>query len=434
VSSLTRAGRAATLQEDGKRQIHSQFGRRVRFDAAGVLGPSGLAATRRDPSRELPLTRRRFACLVGPALCFGTLGACASAPPRDDGMRVVYAREDRVYVSVLDSLRPAEGDSLSFADGARKVAIGVVTNASGPDVAAVRLTSGSLRRFKRPEQLRVLAGNSRPAAPRILRVGLPGPNRANPFFACTGLTIREPGPAGTFIQERSTERLSRLIRDPRASVRTPPWPDTLLARLFDEPTDEEIALERGELDVAVFWPGELSPHIREQPRWRGFPYGTRARGLLAAIDPDSAGGAGPPRIPGRERLRGLNAGMFRGDLAPCGDLLDSLSEADSEARGVKSDGAWFEVDRACPGWEIMERDLNRGAAAIPPASASRRVRLTYLDAPSRSSSRLRDSLRVLPLFALRCPVVCAPELRAYIRGIGADALADMPECGPASDE
>src|SRR4029077_8015933 len=71
----------------------------------------------------------------------------------------------------------------------------------------------------------------------------------------------------------------------------PPAPDTLLVRLYGESADEEIALERGELDVAVFWPGELSTRMREDPRWGGALLGLRAHGVIAVAALHGAGGA-----------------------------------------------------------------------------------------------------------------------------------------------
>src|SRR5205814_1296313 len=72
----------------------------------------------------------------------------------------------------------------------------------------------------------------------------------------------------------------RFVRDPGAAAT--PWPDTIMVGLFGETSDEEIALERGELDVAVFWPGEASARLRADPRWRGFGYGWRGQ-LVAGV-------------------------------------------------------------------------------------------------------------------------------------------------------
>src|SRR5262249_42508998 len=103
-----------------------------------------------------------------------------------------------------------------------------------------------------------------PGAPALLRVGSRAPGRsANPFpCARTELGLD----AATHRIETSGRAL-RVTRLPDAPASTS-WPDTLLVQPFDDPADEEIALERGEIDVGGFWPGELSSHLREHPRWR----------------------------------------------------------------------------------------------------------------------------------------------------------------------
>jgi hypothetical protein len=363
-------------------------------------------------------------------------GGCASAPARGGGPGVVLAREDRIYISLADSLQPVEGDSLEFFDGGRRVAAGAVTSVLGADLAAVRLTSGSLRAVEKPERLRVAVRHSPPASPRTLRVGLPGPHRANLLFACSDVVVAAPGPEGTYTQQVLSARSYRLVRSAGAPPPERDWPETLLVRLFVDPTDEEIALERGELDVAVFWPGELSSHIREQPLWRGFLYGIRARGLLAAIPespeppgPDSLRAAGSV-MPGLPRLRALNAGVFRGDLLPYEAPGSGPGRADSLEPVPPPGAARFEVDHDSPGWRLMERELGRGAPDGAPGVPAERVRLRYLDAPGREPGRVRDSLGVVPLFAIRCPVVSAPEFRSVVRNIGADRLADMTGCRP----
>ena len=75
------------------------------------------------------------------------------------------------------------------------------------------------------------------------------------------------------------------------------------------------------------------------------------------------------------------------------------------------------------------------------------MRLMYLDAPIHSPDSLASAAadfaaradipgglregaarRIKFLFAIRCPVVCAPNLRAAARALGPDALVDMVEC------
>jgi hypothetical protein len=97
----------------------------------------------------------------------------------------------------------------------------------------------------------------------------------------------------------------------------------------------------------------------------------------------------------------------------------------------------------------MERSLNRDRLKGPGAGGT--VQVTYLDAPRHSPDSLASAAadfvaradipgalregaarRVKFLFAVRCPVVCAPDLRAYVRALGPDALVDMVECWRAS--
>src|SRR5204862_6013385 len=88
-------------------------------------------------------------------------------------------------------------------------------------------------------------------------------------------------------------------------------PDTLLVRAFEDPTDEEIAFERGELDAAVFWPGELSARMRFDARFRDPEWGMRSRGVLACI-----AGAGDTLGAPRADMEALNREAFGGDLLP----------------------------------------------------------------------------------------------------------------------
>jgi len=59
------------------------------------------------------------------------------------------------------------------------------------------------------------------------------------------------------------------------------WPDTIHVHLFDEASDQEIALERGDIDAAVFWPAELSTRMRGDARWS------------ADVEPDPDNGGRP---------------------------------------------------------------------------------------------------------------------------------------------
>ena len=305
------------------------------------------------------------------------------------------------------------------------MASGAVARVFDGEMAVVTLSSGSLASVKKRERLEVLA--ERPQLPRLpaLRVGYPAASRSNLLFACERVALLPRLPAGAYRTEARSDRWSRLTRDPRVQLPTP-WPDTLVVRFFDDGDDEEIALERGELDVAVFWPGELSRHMREQSRWAEPLYGTRARGLVVAAEPWSAKRGNTTRdsitvAPDAATLERFNRDLFRGDL-------ERWSDPAAPTRPFGS--TRFEVDLACPGWREMQRLLDSSSAP----TTARRARLSYVDAPVATLDSLRARAGVTPLFLLRCPVVCTPELRSYVRALGTGALVDALDCQPVARE
>jgi hypothetical protein len=218
-----------------------------------------------------------------------------------------------------------------------------------------------------------------------------------------------------------TVRSFILERD-RSDPATAQWPDTLLVRLFDEATDEEIGLMRGELDVAVFWPGELSTQMREDPKWKDFAYGARPRSVLSASLSRDAPEGGFVAADTTALLT-LNDQIFRGDLLPwdpsTGHALDAR-----DPRPVRGASHRFEVDRSLPGWQALERALRRAGAPSPNAS-SYAVRVALLGAQATPPDPVGLT------FAIRCPVVSAPGLRDYVRSLGADAFAGMVDCAIA---
>ena len=123
-------------------------------------------------------------------------------------------------------------------------------------------------------------------APPVLRVGYPSPPRSSLLFECGSVALQLPQD-GRYWVESIEGRTYRFIRE-RGVESSAPWPDTLLLRLFDDVDDEEIALERGELDVAVFWPGEASAHIREVARGQGRSVGGAVCGCLILLVKDAA--------------------------------------------------------------------------------------------------------------------------------------------------
>jgi len=344
----------------------------------------------------------------------------AWAEPAPVSAKVVLVREPHVYLALKDPVALRSGDLVTFRKRKRTMASGSVAHVLDGELAVVTLSSGSLTSVKKPERLQVLAERLRlPPLPK-LRIGYPAASRTNLLFSCPRVAFLPPLPAGAYRAEERRDRSSRLIRDPAVQLLAP-WPETLLVRFFDDGDDEEIALERGELDVAMFWPGELSRHMRDQSRWAEAPYGTRARGLVVAVGLGNATRDSIALAPDAATLERFNRVLFRGDLEPWRDPA-------AAARPFVP--IRFEVDLACPGWREMQRLLDSASA---PTSA-RRARLSYLDAPIATLDSLRARPGVTPLFLLRCPVVCGPELRSYVSALGAGALVDALDCTPVARE
>jgi hypothetical protein len=329
----------------------------------------------------------------------------SEAEPVPVDARVVWARADRAYLAAADSIALAPGDLVTVRRGKKTVASGEVAEVLARDLAAAHLTAGSLEHEKKLDRLRVFAERPPLRPLPLLRIGYPGRGRANLLFACEAPRPRVAG----FRTDSLAENAYRFVREEAAAT----WPDTILARLFGESADEEIALERGELDVAVFWPGEASSRLRADPRWQRLGYG--ARGVLAALGPaggtrDTSAAISPDLPP----LAALNAELFRGDLAPVPGAAASAARAPSPALR-------FEVDPSCPGRAAIERCLARATPAGPRDSST--VRLAYLDlhAPPPPHATL---------FTVRCPIAFDPVLRRHLAALGFDSIAALLECGP----
>jgi hypothetical protein len=390
-----------------------------------------------------PLRALLAAALIAPAI-----PALAAPEPRPLAARVVWARAERVYVATLDSAALEPGDLLTFVHRRRTVALGEVTQVVPPELAVARLTTGSLARISKLDRVRVLAERPPLRARAMLRVGCPGRERPSLLFDCEDGAPRAPVQGG-YRTDSLAAGSYRMVRA-GLSAAAPPWPDTIVVRLFADAADQEIAMERGEIDLAVFWPGEPSSHVRADPRWQGVAFGSRG-GVVAAIGP----------APDARTLAALNEDLFGGDLAPWPD-----SSGPAPAAGAVR----FAVDPSCPGRRTLERFLNR---ASPPEKAPL-VRLFTIDAPAgapdslargvlahvraaapelraradsleaeiagiaagtdsgamgRLGGRLRESLGVTLLFSIRCPLLCEPGLRRTVEALGADAFAGLMECG-----
>jgi hypothetical protein len=336
----------------------------------------------------------------------GLFAAPAFAAPRRASAEVILVRHPRVYLTLRDSLALLSGDRVTFRRKKDALATGRVANTLNGELAVVRIDSGSIAKIRKLSRIEVWFERSGPPSRPLLRVGYPATSRANLLFACDRLTLALPLPPGAYRAGAASERSASWTRDPAVTL-SAPWPDTLVARFFEDAADEEIALERGELDVAVFWPGELSRHMRDQSRWQGHLFGTRTRGVVAAF---ASTGDSSAFLPDTSALGRMNRELFRGDLQP-------WNGAATPPVPVR-----YEVDLACPGWREMQRFLDRFA----PATA-RRIRLTYVDQPIASLGSAEAS-HMTPVFLLRCPVVCAAELRPYLTALDPISLVNALDC------
>jgi hypothetical protein len=189
-------------------------------------------------------------------------------------------------------------------------------------------------------------------------------------------------------------------------------------RFHDESSDAEIALARGELDVAVFWPGEPSTHLRAGHP--GVLHGTRSRGVLVAKPLAGARLASPERT----ILALMNDALLGGDLAA---WPAPWASADTMLAGAPPPR--FAVDAALPGRRAIEHFLNRGAGV--PLSQRPTIEIDLLDLPLAPADALAahlDGRGVIPVFTMRCAIACRPGLESWVRTRGADALADLLDC------
>jgi hypothetical protein len=247
-----------------------------------------------------------------------------------------------------------------------------------------------------------------------LRIGLPSPRRGNLLFTCDAPATAPRIGSASYAADSLDATGRRWLRTPQADADSAGAlaPDTLVVRAFEDATDEEIALERGELDAAVFWPGELSARMRSDPRFRDPEMGLRSRGVLACV-----AAAGDTLAAPRADLEVLNREAFAGDLLPWSELEPGRAEG-SPARYV--------VDLTVPGAKHLERILAR----LPTAGVTRTLKLVDLDQPVVAGDAALGGWRtpgVMPVFAVRC-VVLAGSRRDAVRAIGAQRLAELAPC------
>jgi hypothetical protein len=281
------------------------------------------------------------------------------------------------------------------------------------EVAVVSVPPGAFDRLKKVERVRVSFAHGKRSRLPSLRVALPAGGRGNLAVPCpSGAQVLPVLPAdlGGYVlndSERSARPL-RLRPDPHAN---PPegWPDTLIVSFFESATDEEIALERGDVDVAVFWPGELSRRMREDARWKDAPLGLRSRGVVAVTGADLV-----PAGLDSTTARALDDELFRGDLEWTGFHVAPPQGGPGR----------LDVDRSLPGAATIREWLARRAGPGPIGRAGVTGRIAYvearLDAPPAPGFQ--------PLFRLRCPVVSGSALRPVVERMGVGVFADMIPC------
>jgi hypothetical protein len=328
--------------------------------------------------------------------------------------RVLWVRADHAYVALPEGGHAEEGDSVRFEDRGKALARGRVASVIRDEMAVVSLTSGTLERVKKLDRIRVIVTGPPLVRRATLRIALPTDD--NLLFRCGDVVPRLPANAPPYRGEPIDAHLTRMTRD--SSAAGPLWPDTLLVYFFYDPLDAEIALERGDVDVAVFWPGNLSQRMRENSKWHGSLMGSRSRGVLALTGSPDVANAGPDSAGAVV----FNDVLFRGDLA--------LRQLTRSPYGSWGGPFWaIAVDENLPGRAAIGKPLwkgNRHYSVPIPVSVAR---LVFLDAPADTAA----SSTFYPLFSVRCPVVCAPPLRPLVKALGVDAFADMPQCAPLEE-
>ena len=234
--------------------------------------------------------RQRLSCVGLTGLCL-LLAGCASSITSSQAPRasarpgialraqVIWHRLQFVYVALEEWSEAAPGDTLRFESGNNEIAVAEVVQLTDGQVAVARFVSGTLSRERRLERLRVTLLRRALPVPSALRVGVPSSRRVILSYGCGPWTLRPP--LGLAYRIESTGRLRYrmtrdLSRDSTTSLPMPgswaaratSWPDTIVVNAFEDAAEQEIALERGDLDVALFAPGELSTRMLKAPRWQ----------------------------------------------------------------------------------------------------------------------------------------------------------------------
>jgi len=410
--------------------------------------------------------RRTVFLMALAAAAFLSAGPAAgkSAPP----LRVIWSSGPVVYVASPDSSALEEGDRVTFSDRGHELGAGTVRRVDPGALALIALDRGALADPRRWKRVRVTNQRIPPRTLPRLRIGYP--SRENAFAVCAPIAGRTEVADARYRSAGAQDGAAVLVRVAPASS-APGWPDTLLMRGFAESSDEEIALERGELDATIFWPGELSTRIRgPSPDW-DYTGGIRSSGVIVVIarflSPD-----GSAAMPSRTDLHALNREWFRGDLRQPGARF-FIEE--SPPGPLAKDRPRLEVPAS---WHTRGMDTWWNEAGISPGSAtSPPVALDLIDVPAGDSDSLllaiaaqvrgsafgaprvvradsiasairsraagaaamsgaeRDSLLSAlgagMAFTIRCPVVARPEFRHELRAMGPDAIVNLFSCPAA---
>jgi len=420
------------------------------FGADPALGPRGLGL---------------LAALVLAIACVAT--AYAAKKPELVPSTIQWAHGNRVYVAPGDSAHFIEGDRLVFALKKKPTVTLHVERVDPGGLASTVIASGSFKGVKDMAQLHLIAVEHttprEPSGPVLVRIGAPGPRRTGRLWGCDtdSLPMMLP-PVGYRVAGWAAES-TIFVRD--TTGMPPEWPRTLVLREFDDGADEEIAFERGELDAAVFWPGELSTRAREQPKWQDYLVGNRSRGVLAVVAVNGLAANVAPRAPSpadSASLDFMNRFLYRGDLEPWSD--GETSATHTATTGLSMPSAVFERDTSCSRSHPIEgffgrpKKSSRAAPAlrffyvnalVRPAdslaigiaervahgrSASLRARADSLGrelitAPPKGPVALRatlhDQLGVVRVFTIPCPILCTDAYREFLRTLGPGAVADL---------
>jgi hypothetical protein len=365
----------------------------------------------RPPARVLAVT-----CALVLALAGGPRVATAA---RDTLPRIVWLGGSVAYVALPDSANVGAGMRAHVFDRDDEIAAGEVTDVWDAALARVRVTAGWIDADAKFDKLRLTFEPAAPRALPVLRVGLPAAGRVGLLGPCAETVLDPSVLPRAYVESGGAGDATRLVAADSAGA----WPETLLVRRYRDRADEEIALERGELDVAVFWPGEPSARLRAGTGGTLIA-ARRSRGVLAVT-----GAPGDTTLAARAApdLSALAAEIFGGDLAPW--PRDSAAAVPSRPGAVR-----WAVNPALPGVRPIERFLEsrrpRGSSAGGPV-----VTLGMLDAPAApdDSTRAAWAARgVAPVYRLRCPVACAPARAPLVRALGPGVFADLLRCAGGS--